>query len=81
MNQLKNLEIKNLNHLGIIAGIIDEIEIVEIINEQLGKDKKEIVNSGIIIKAIILNGLGFVSRPLYLFPQFFEDKPTEHLCL
>ena len=79
MNQLKNLEIKNLNHLGIIAGIIDEIGIVEIINDRLGTDKKEIVNSGIIIKAIILNGLEFVARPLYLFPQFFEDKATEHL--
>ena len=31
------------------------------------------------MKAIILNALGFVSRPLYLFPQFFEDKATEHL--
>ncbi len=31
------------------------------------------------MKAIILNGLGFVSRSLYLFPQFFEDKATEHL--
>jgi len=79
MNQLENLEIKNLNHLGIIAGIIDEIGIVEIINEQLGTDKKEIVNPGVIIKAIIINGLGFVARPLYLFPQFFEDKATEHL--
>ena len=79
MNQLENLEIKNLNHLGIIAGIIDEIGIVEIINEQLGTDKREIVNPGVIIKAIILNGLGFVARPLYLFPQFFEDKPVEHL--
>jgi hypothetical protein len=49
MNQLKKLEIKNLNHLGIIAGIIDEIGIVEIINDRLGTDKKEIVNSGIII--------------------------------
>ncbi len=35
MNQLENLEIKTLDHLGIIAGIIDEIVIVEIINEQL----------------------------------------------
>ena len=76
---LENLDIKNLNHLGIIAGIIDEIGIVEIINEQLGTDDQEIVSPGVIIKAIILNGLGFVSRPLYLFPQFFQDKPTEHL--
>ena len=79
MNQLKNLEIKNLNHLGIIAGIIDEIGIVEIVNEQLGTDNKEMVNPGVVIKAIILNGLGFVARPLYLFPQFFEDKATAHL--
>ncbi len=76
---LENLEIKTINHLGIIAGIIDEIGIVEIINQQLGTDSKEIVSPGVIIKAIILNGLGFLSRPLYLFQQFFEDKATEHL--
>ena len=51
---LDNIEIKNLNHLG----IIDEIGIVEIVNEQLGTDLSEIVNQGIIVKAIILNGLG-----------------------
>nr|WP_210967787.1 IS1634 family transposase [Dolichospermum flos-aquae] len=28
---------------------------------------------------MILNGLGFVSRPLYLFPEFFQDKAVEHL--
>ncbi len=47
---LENLEIKNLNHLGIIAGIIDEIGIVEIINKQLGEERSEIVSSGVIIK-------------------------------
>ncbi len=26
-----------------------------------------------------MNGLGFVSGSLYLFPQFFEEKATEHL--
>ena len=66
---LENLEVKNLNHLGIIAGIIDEIGIVEIINKELGEEHSEIVSSGVIIKAIILNGLGFISKPLYLFPQ------------
>ena len=74
MNQLTNVEIKTINHLGIVAGIIDEIGIVELVNEQLGIDNQEIVNSGEIVKAIILNGLGFVSQPLYLFPHFFEDK-------
>ena len=30
MSQLANIEVQNLNHLGIIAGIIDEIGIVDI---------------------------------------------------
>ena len=79
MSQLANIEVKNLNHLGIIAGLIDEIGIVEIINEQLGIKPQEKLNNGIIVKSIILNALGFVSRPLYLFTQFFNDKATEHL--
>ncbi len=79
MNQLTNVEIKTINHLGIVAGIIDEIGIVNLVNKQLGIDEQEIVNSGEIVKAIILNGLGFVSQPLYLFPNFFKDKATEHL--
>ena len=79
MNQAGNIQVQNLNHLGIIAGIIDEIGIVEIINQQLGVRPQEKLNSGIIVKSIILNALGFVSRPLYLFPQFFQDKATEHL--
>ncbi len=76
---LTGIEIKTINHLGIVAGIIDELKIVDLINQELGIDEQEIVNSGEIVKAIILNGLGFVSQPLYLFPKFFEDKATEHL--
>jgi len=29
--------------------------------------------------AMILNGLGFNNRQLYLVPQYFENKPVEHL--
>ena len=76
---LQEIEIKNINHLGIVAGIIDALNIVNIINQELVIDEQEIVNSGEIVKAIILNGLGFISQPLYLFPKFFEDKATEHL--
>ncbi len=76
---LREIEIKNINHLGIIAGIVDELEIVKLINQELGREEQEIVNSGEIVKAIILNGLGFVSQPLYLFPKFFEGLATEHL--
>ncbi len=75
----EEIQVQTINHLGLIAGIIDEIGIEQIINDAVGIDKREIVTPGQIVKAIILNGLGFISRPLYLFPQFFEDKATEHL--
>lgn len=63
------IKIQNLDHLGIIAGLIDEIGIVEKINEKLKIDSREKITSGQVVKAMLLNGLGMVSRPLYLFSQ------------
>ena len=28
---------------------------------------------------MILNGLGFIGRTLYLYSEYFEDKPIDHL--
>ncbi|MFW9258119.1 IS1634 family transposase [Nostoc sp. CALU 546] len=79
MSPIENTQIKNIDHLGIVAGLIDEIGIVEIINSQLGIDPREKITAGTLVKAILINGLGFVSRPLYLFSQFFDDKAIEIL--
>ena len=76
MNQLK---IRNIDHLGIIAGIVDQIGLVEIVNAEIGENSQEKISAGIVVKAMILNGLGFVSAPLYLFSKFFEAKALEHL--
>ena len=73
------MRVSNLDHLGIVAGIIDEMGIVEQINRIIGQKPREKVSSGIIVKAMLLNGLGFVSAPLYMFSKFFEGKATEHL--
>lgn len=73
------IEIQNIDHLGIVAGIIDAIGLVEIVNELIPSEKGEKVSSGHVVKAMILNGLGFVSRPLYMFPKFFETIACEHL--
>ena len=75
----QEIEIENIDHLGIVAGIIDSIGIVEIINELIGVEKDEKVNAGQVVKAMIINGLGFVSKPLYMFPQYFETIACEHL--
>jgi transposase len=75
----QDIEIQNIDHLGIVAGIIDTIGIVEIINELIGVEKGEKVNAGQVVKAMIINGLGFVSKPLYMFPEYFETIACEHL--
>jgi len=75
----QEIEIQNIDHLGIVAGIIDSIGIVEIINEIIGVEKGEKVSAGQVVKAMIINGLGFVSKPLYMFPQYFQTIACEHL--
>jgi len=68
---MRNLKIKRLDHHGIVTGVIDDLKIVEIVNQWAGVDEQEPVSSGMIIKSMILNGLGFSSRPLTLSSQLF----------
>jgi transposase len=73
------IQVQDIDHLGIVAGIVDEIGLVEQVNELLGTHPQEVVSLGQVVKAMILNGLGFLSAPLYLFSQSFEGKAIEHL--
>jgi transposase len=73
------MKVENLDHLGLVAGLVDEIGIVQKINELVGEQPGEIVSPGLVVKAMIINGLGIVSAPLYLFSKFFEGKAIEHL--
>lgn len=79
MQKASEMKVENLDHLGLIAGLIDEIGIVKKINELVGEQPGEIVSPGLVVKAMIINGLGMVSAPLYLFSKFFEGKAIEHL--
>lgn len=80
MNEaLEAIKVLDIDHLGIVAGIIDEIELVEEVNKKVGIKVKETLTPGQVMKAMILNGLGFLSAPLYLFEEFFVGKATEHL--
>jgi len=61
------IQVQNLDHFGIVAGIIDSFGLVEEVDRLLGTHPLEHVTCGQVLKALILNGLGFVSAPLYLF--------------
>jgi transposase len=68
-----------IGHLGIVAGIFDALSIDEVIDRALPKQGSRNLSHSIIIKAMILNGLGFTHQRLYMFPNFFMTIPTEKL--
>lgn len=71
---------QTLDHLGLVAGMYDEIGIGAKIDQVIAQDTdKRQVSLGQAVKAMVLNGLGFVNQRLYLMPEFFWDKPTERL--
>jgi transposase len=71
---------KTLDHLGLVAGMCREIGISEVIDTHCPSDSPDqIVSTGKALEAMILNGLGFVNKRLYLVPHFFRDKPVELL--
>ena len=71
---------KLLNHLGLVAGMCDELGLDDLVDRLIVQDgKKRMVSVGQAVKAMILNGLGFANRALYLTPRFFQDKPVERL--
>src|SRR5712692_4477489 len=69
---------ERLDHLGIVAGVCQEAGIAEWLDKQAG-DTRRSVSVGKATVAMVLNGLGFSNRQLYLVPQYFENKPVEHL--
>jgi transposase len=69
---------ERLDHLGIVAGVCREAGTAEWLDERAG-DQRRSVSMGTATVAMILNGLGFSNRQLYLVPQYFENKPVEHL--
>ena len=73
------MKIENVDHLGLVADLIDQLGLVELTDEQIKPHSLEHVSAGQVVKAMILNGLGFLSAPLYLFREFFHNKAVSHL--
>ena len=78
MSEAVEYQTERLDHLGIVAGVCREAGIAEWLDERAG-DQRRSVSMGTATVAMILNGLGFSNRQLYLVPQYFENKPVEHL--
>ena len=63
-----------LKHLGIVAGVIRQIGLIETHDRLIPPATDQKVTTGEAVAAMVINGLGFVSRALYLTPEFFRGK-------
>ena len=76
----KTLRSKTIDHLGLVSGMFDELGLVEKIDSFVPQDVEfRELSIGTICKALVLNGLGFTERTLYMVSNFFSDKPVETL--
>src|ERR671933_711237 len=69
-----------LDHLGLVAGMFDELGLGDVIDQatQQNPEMRDLT-VGEAVKAMLLNGLGFINQALYLVPRFFQHKPTSRL--
>jgi transposase len=72
---MESVRVERIDHLGVIAEVMKELGLIDMIDARLVPDKQEGLTPGEAIAGMILNGLGFANRPLSLTPQFFANTP------
>jgi hypothetical protein len=61
-----------------VAGIYREIGLIVTINQQVGQRERK-VSCDKAVQAMVLNARGFVSRAMYLMPDYLCNKPVDLL--
>ena len=68
------------DHLGLVAGMFEALGITEVIDKATQQNPEmRLVTAGHAVKAMVLNGLGFLNQQRYLVPHFFQNKPISRL--
>jgi len=71
---------ERLDHLGMVAGVCQEIGLAAWLDAQ-DRGNRQQVSVGTATVAMILNGLGFSNRQLYLVPQNMWLNIIRHAML
>jgi len=79
ITEIQGLESKSLDHLGLVAGMYEVLGLGEVVDQALGVHPMAKLSPGMCLKAMIVNGLGFTTRPLYLSASFIETKAVDQL--
>ena len=76
---MESIRVERVAHLGVIASVITDLGLIDMINARLVPDAQEMMTPGEAVAGMSLNGLGFANRPMSLTPQFFANKPLDLL--
>ncbi len=76
---MESVSVERLDHLGVVAPVIKDLGIIEMIDARIPPHDQEEITAGEAVAGMILNGLGFSNRPMSLIPQFFANKPLDLL--
>ena len=60
---LESYSVDRIDHLGIVAGTIKDLGLIEFIDSRLGQHEDETLSVGETVAGIIMNGLGFSNKP------------------
>jgi Domain of unknown function (DUF4277) len=74
---MEKVQVERLDHLGVIASVIKDFGLVDMLNARLVPAQQAVLTPGEAMAGMILHGLGFAHRPLSLTPQFCASKPLE----
>ena len=69
-----------LDHLGLVAGMFDALGLGDGLDQATHHNpERRDLTVGAAVKAMVLNGLGFIHHALSLVPRFFYNTPTYRL--
>lgn len=73
------IQTEAMDHHGLVAAVCQDLKIAQRIDNRLPSGPQRKVSPGVATVAMIINGLGFTNRTLYLSHRFFASKPIERL--
>lgn len=75
----KKIQLLTVGHLGLVGAFIRESKIIEYIDLVIPKrsNHKAHFTHGEVVALMILNGLGYTSRPLYMCSSYFDAKDVK----
>ena len=72
---MSGVKTESIDHYELVMGMIQELGIMDVIDQELPtKRESKKITHAMAVTTMILNGLGYANKQLYLTPRFFEKK-------